>query len=182
MCLVSFILKILTIYFFLTTLVFSEIIEKIIINGNKRISDETVIMFSNVSIKDEITNNKLNLILKDLYKTNYFENVNVSLKDKTLQIDVKEHPIIQKISYTGIKSKTLLEKITFNKLIKDKSPYNLFILDKEKNRINKTVKELGYFNSKLDAQVETLNDNLVNVNFNIDLGKKAKIKKISFIR
>ena len=181
MSLVSFILKSLTIYFFLITLVFSEVIEKIIVNGNNRISDETVIMFSNVSIKDEITNNKLNLILKDLYKTNYFENVNVLLDDKILQIEVKEHPIIQKISYTGIKSKTLLEKITFNKLIKDKSPYNLFILDKEKNRINKTVKELGYFNSKLDAQVETLNDNLVNVNFNIDLGKKAKIKKISFI-
>ena len=181
MSLVSFILKSLTIYFFLITLVFSEVIEKIIVNGNNRISDETVIMFSNVSIKDEITNNKLNLILKDLYETNYFENVNVLLDDKILQIEVKEHPIIQKISYTGIKSKTLLEKITFNKLIKDKSPYNLFILDKEKNRINKTVKELGYFNSKLDAQVETLNDNLVNVNFNIDLGKKAKIKKISFI-
>jgi outer membrane protein insertion porin family len=181
MSLVSFILKSLTIYFFLITLVFSEVIEKIIVNGNNRISDETVIMFSNVSIKDEITNNKLNLILKDLYKTNYFENVNVLLDDKILQIEVKEHPIIQKISYTGIKSKTLLEKITFNKLIKDKSPYNLFMLDKEKNRINKTVKELGYFNSKLDAQVETLNDNLVNVNFNIDLGKKAKIKKISFI-
>jgi outer membrane protein insertion porin family len=181
MCLVSFILKILTIYFFLTTLVFSEIIEKIIINGNKRISDETVIMFSNVSIKDEVSNKKLNLILKDLYKTNYFENVNVSLKDKTLQIDVKEHPIIQKISYTGIKSKTLLEKITSNKLIKDRSPYSLFILDNEKDRINETIKELGYFNSKLETQVEILNDNLVNVNFNIDLGKKAKIKKISFI-
>jgi outer membrane protein insertion porin family len=181
MSLVSFILKSLTIYFFLITLVFSEVIEKIIVNGNNRISDETVIMFSNVSIKDEITNNKLNLILKDLYKTNYFENVNVLLDDKILQIEVKEHPIIQKIIYTGIKSKTLLEKITFNKLIKDKSPYNLFMLDKEKNRINKTLKELGYFNSKLVAQIETLNDNLVNVNFNIDLGKKAKIKKISFI-
>ena len=177
----SFLLKILSISFFLTTTVFSAVVEKFIIDGNKRISDETVIMFSNVSLKDEISNKKINLILKDLYKTNYFENVNVSFEDKTLLIKVKEHPIIQKINYKGVKSKTLLEAITLNKLIKDKSPYNLFVLNNEKDRINKTIKELGYFNSKIETYVETLNDNLVIVNFNIDLRKKAKIKKISFI-
>ncbi len=181
MSLASLLLKILSISFFLTTTVFSAVVEKFIIDGNKRISDETVIMFSNVSLKDEITNKKINLILKDLYKTNYFENVNVSFEDKTLLIKVKEYPIIQKINYTGVKSKTLLEAITLNKLIKDKSPYNLFVLNNEKDRINKTIKELGYFNSKIDTYVEKLNDNLVIVNFNIDLRKKAKIKKISFI-
>ena len=75
MSLISLILKILYISFFLTTSVYSEIVEKIVINGNKRISNETVIMFSKISLKDQISNKKLNLILKDLYETNYFEGV-----------------------------------------------------------------------------------------------------------
>ena len=181
MSLLSSIFKFLCIFVFLATSAFSEIINKIIIEGNERISDETVIMFSNVSLEDQISNKKINLILKDLYDTNYFENVKVSFKNNTLLINVKEYPIIQKINYTGVKSKTLLDKLIFDRLIKDKSPYNLFKLDNERNRINERVKELGYFNSKIEAYIEELDNNLVIINFNIELGKKARIKKISFI-
>ena len=135
MSLYRLILKILFICLFLTVSAYSEIVNKIVINGNKRISDQTVIMFSNLSIKEEISNNKLNLILKDLYETNYFENVDVFIEKNILTINLKEYPIIQKINYTGIKSKTLLGKIISDKLIKDKSPYNLFSLENERNRI-----------------------------------------------
>ena len=175
------ILKILCISLFLAVSAYSEIINKIVINGNKRISDETVVMFANVSLKDQISNNELNLILKDLYQTNYFENVKVLLNENILTITVKEYPIIQKIEYTGVKSKTLLAKIISNSLIKNKSPFNLFSLNNEKNRINDKIKELGYYDAKLETFVETLDADLININFNIKLGDKAKIKKISFI-
>ena len=49
-----------------------------------------------LKLNDEISNKKINLILKDLYETNYFEDVKVSFKNKILTIFVKEHPIIQK--------------------------------------------------------------------------------------
>ena len=175
------ILKILCISLFLAVSAYSEIINKIVINGNKRISDETVVMFANVSLKDQISNNELNLILKDLYQTNYFENVKVLLNENILTITVNEYPIIQKIEYTGVKSKTLLAKIISNSLIKNKSPFNLFSLNNEKNRINDKIKELGYYDAKLETFVETLDADLININFNIKLGDKAKIKKISFI-
>ena len=80
---------------------------------------------------------RLILILKDLYDTNYFEDVRVSFENKILTIFVKEHPIIQKITYEGIKSQSLLENINTNKLIREKSPFNLIILEEEKNRLNK---------------------------------------------
>ena len=98
-----------------------------------------------------------------------------------MNIFVKEYPIIQKINYYGIKSNKILEQITTNKLIKDKSPYNLFSLKKEKDRILDQIKILGYYNSSIDSTVQTLDENLVEVNINISLGKKAKIKKITFI-
>jgi len=173
--------KIFLFYSFFINSVNAEIIDKISITGNERISNKTIEMFANIKIKDEISNKKLNLILKDLYETNYFENVNVSLENKILTIFIKEYPIIQKINYQGVKSETLLKFINDGKLIREKSPYNLLTLEEEKNRLNKIVKDMGYFNTEIEISVEKLDESLVNINVNIDLGDKAKIKKISFI-
>ena len=148
------IFKIFLFYSFLLTSINAEIIEKIFINGNKRISDKTIQMFANIEIKDEISNKRLNLILKDLYDTNYFEDVSISFENKILTIFVKENPIVQKINYKGVKSKTLLESIIADKLIREKSSYNLIILQDEKNRLNKIVKDMGYFNTEIQISVE----------------------------
>ena len=51
---------------------YSSILNNIEINGNDRISDETIKLFTSVNVNDEINDNKLNNILKDLYETNFF--------------------------------------------------------------------------------------------------------------
>jgi len=174
-------IRIILIFFFLISTAYSEIINKIIISGNDRISSETIKMFSNVEINNEISNNDINSILKDLYNTNYFEDVSVSLEKNVLKINVKEYPIIQSINYLGIKSKNIIKQITEGNLIREKSPYNISLLKKEKDRITKKIKELGYYQSNVETTLENFDNNLVNINFNISLGDKAKIKKISFL-
>ena len=159
----------------------SDIIEKINIEGNQRISSNTIILFTNVKIGQEITDNDLNLILNNLYNTSYFNDIRISLKNNILNIFVEEFPIIQKINYNGVKSNTILEKITEDKLLKDKSPYIKFSLNKEKERLLSQIKELGYYNASIETTLETLDENLVNINFDIKLGDKSKIKKITFI-
>ena len=115
------------ILFFLSSHSFSDILNKIEIIGNDRISDETIKLFIKVELKDEINDVKLNEILKDLYETNFFENVNIKFLNNILKISVSEHPIIQKVIYEGIKSKSLLGKIKENKLIREKASFNEFI-------------------------------------------------------
>ncbi len=176
-----FFTKIFIINIFITFNASSEIIKKIIIDGNERISDETIKLFSNVELGNDLTKNDINLILKDLYETNYFDNINVSFSNNTLTILIKEYPIIQSIKYNGIKSNTLLENLTKDKLIKEKSPYNENLLNFEINRLQKIIKEFGYYNSSLETSLVNLDNNLISLNFNIDLGKKAKIKKITFV-
>ena len=159
----------------------SNVIEKFKIEGNQRISDNTIILFAEVNVGQEITNNDLNIILKNLYKTQYFNDIRVSLKNNILNIFVEEFPVVQKINYNGIKSANILEKITKNKFLKDKSPYNFFSLNKEKERLINEIKLLGYYNVRIESTLETLEENLVNINFNIKLGDKSKIRKITFI-
>ena len=164
-----------------STSAYPQILKKIEVNGNERISDETIKIFTKVSINNDIDQNDVNVILKELYSTNYFEQVNISFENNILTVLVKEYPLIQSINYTGIKSTKLIDVLRENQSIKEKAPYNLFALKNEKERILYNIKQLGYYNPQIETSVEELSDNLVNVNFNLKLGNKAKIRKITFI-
>ena len=173
----------LTLFLFITVITpsFGEIVKKIEINGNERISKETIILFSKVNINDDLKSNDINEILKRLYETNFFQNVVVNLKTKTLTIFVEENPIIENISYNGIKSETLKAKITKNLKLLPRSSYNEILLNDDKNQIKLSLRDSGYYFSKVNVQLVELKDKKVDIIFDIDLGQKAKIKKISFI-
>ena len=159
----------------------AEIIDKINISGNERISKETIKMFASVSAKDDLSESDLNMILKKLYNTNFFDLVSVKIENKVLIIDVKENPIIQNINYEGIKSSEILKNLKKDVLLKPRSSFNEVLLDKDEKKIKKFLKDLGYYFSKIDISIEELKDNKINLTYNISLGEKAKIKKISFI-
>ena len=169
------------ILFFLSSHGFSDTLNKIEIVGNDRISDETIKLFIQVELNDQINNNKLNDILKDLYETDFFKNISVSFKNQILSISVEENPIIENIFYEGIKSNRILDIIKKETSIRSRSSYNEIIIKKEKSKIENILKNLGYYNSNIETLVEQKKNNLVNITYNINLGKKSKIKKITFI-
>tara|TARA_Y100000591_G_scaffold29273_1_gene21805 strand:+ start:4277 stop:6529 length:2253 start_codon:yes stop_codon:yes gene_type:complete len=159
----------------------SEIIKEIRITGNDRISDETIMMFSQISINDNIEKRNLNDILKNLYETNFFENVSVNFSNGIIDIDIKENPIIQNISYSGIKANKIKKLITDNIRLKPRSSFNKILLEKDKENIYSALKTIGYYFPKVSIYIEKLKDNKINLTYDIDIGEKAKIKKISFI-
>ena len=166
---------------FLVSKSFSVVIKKIEISGNERIPNETIQMFSSISIGDDADNNKINNILKQLYETGFFSDVNVKLDNDILMISLTENPIIQEIIFDGIKAKKLRDPITKNLKLKNRSSYNLINLNHDKEKIISKLKEFGYYFSKVDVFVKELENNKVNIKYSIDLGEKAKIKKITFI-
>ncbi|MDC2980221.1 outer membrane protein assembly factor BamA [Candidatus Pelagibacter sp.] len=159
----------------------AEIIENIDIVGNERISTETIKMFAGVSINDDLKESDLNEILKKLYNTSFFDLVSVKIVNKILIINIKENPIIQNISYEGIKSSSLLDDLKKNVILKSRSSFNEVLLEKDKNKIKSFLKELGYYFSEIKISVEELKENKINITYKISLGEKAKIRKISFI-
>ncbi len=167
--------------FFLNNSAHCEIINKIKINGNERISNATIEMFSGISINDKIDSNQLNEILKNLYNSNYFKNVSLDFQNNILYINVVENPVIQSISYDGIDSKRIREILLKDLKLKSRSSYNESLLKKDKQQIEASLKNLGYYFSKIDIYKEDLDDNKLNIKFNIDLGEKAKINKITFL-
>ena len=183
MFVLNFKIKLLVIFFYLmfTSFPRAEIVTKIDIVGNKRISSETIKMFAGVSLNDDLSENDLNIILKKLYDTNFFDLVSVKISNKGLFIKVKENPIIQNIDFRGIKALKILEGLKKNTTLKSRSSFNEVLLEKDKNEIKIFLKDIGYYFSKIEILKEDLEDNKVNIIYNISLGEKAKIKKISFI-
>ena len=169
------------ILFFFSCNAFSSTLNKIKIIGNDRISNETIKLFIKTKINEEINNNKLNIILKNLYETNFFKDVTLDYVNQTLIIKVIENPIIENVSYEGIKNKKTLEIINENALVKSRSSFNKNKIKKEKINIENILKSLGYYNTSIDVSVLDIENNLVDIVFNINLGKKAKIKKITFL-
>ena len=169
------------ILFFLTNNAFSNALNKIKITGNDRISNETIKLFISVDINDNIDNTKLNDILKDLYSTDFFKDVSVKFENQILSIKVIENPIIEKIIFKGVKSERILDIIKNETTVKSRSSYNERILKNEKLKIENILKNLSFYNSTLEILVEESKNNLVNITYDIDLGKKSKINKITFI-
>ena len=83
----------------------SEIINKIEIEGNNRISNSNIILFGKINLNEDYDNNKINRTLKNLYQTDFFEKINISIENNILIITVQENPIIQSIEITVSKIK-----------------------------------------------------------------------------
>ena len=159
----------------------SEILKKIEIKGNDRIPIETIKVFSGVSINDKLDENKLNEILQNLYETNYFNLINLSFNENILKITVKENPIVYNLTFKGIKQKSLIESLSDQLQLKERTPFNEILLSKDKLNIKTTLRKKGYFFSEIEIFKETLEDNRVDIIIDIELGEKSKIKKKSFI-
>ena len=182
MILIKLLIK-LIIYFsiIISTNAYSDILKKIEIVGNDRITDETIKLFIDLNNNDKINDIRLNKILNDLYETNYFKDVSLNFENEILSINVVELPIIENINYEGIKSKRILEIIKRESLIKSRSSFNENLIKKEKIKFEFILNSLGYYESNLEIFLEEKSNNLVNITYKIDLGKKSKIKKITFV-
>ena len=122
------------IFFSISSVSFSEIVKDIKVKGNKRVSDKSIEMFSSINIGDDVDQNQLNQILKNVYDSNFFENVKVTLKDNILTIFVEESSLVENVIIRGPKSKTLIDDLKKNLKVKSRTSYNeiLFLEDKKK--------------------------------------------------
>ena len=178
----NLLIKIIAIFYFLLSFANAETLKKFEISGNKRISDQTIIIFSEIKINEEITKTKLDEVIKRLYKTSFFRDINLSFENQTLFLKVEENPIIEKLEITGIKKQSLVEFIKAKLQLAEMKSFDQNLLSSDINLIYNILKTNGYYFAKISSSKnvdETLNT--LNLKINVELGEKAKIKKIVFL-
>ena len=163
-----------------TNILSAEIIKKIDISGNERVSDETVKVYGGVSLNQDIDNLKINEIIKKLYSTNFFEEINVSVSNQTLFIKLVEYPVINEIIIVGETAKKYKEAIKKNIKSKKNGPFVKALIADDESTIKKIYSTLGFNFLEVKSKVETFSKKRVNVYFEIEKGEKTKISKINF--
>ena len=160
---------------------YSEVINKIEVIGNERISVETIAIFGDVSLGKDYDAFDVNLLIKKLYETTFFSNISVEIKNNKLIIVVKENPIINSILLKGEKATKYKKKIRELLTLREKNSFVSSNIKHDINLIKAFYKVLGFYFVKIDAEVEKLEKNKVNIVYTIDKGEKAKIAKIYFL-
>ncbi len=158
----------------------AEVIKKIEITGNERVSDETVKVYGDISINQNIDNLKINKIIKNLYSTNFFEDINISVSNETLFIELVEYPVINEIIILGETANKYKEAIKKKIKSKKNGPFVKSLIADDEILIKKLYSSLGFNFLEIKSKVETFPKKRVNVYFEIEKGEKTKISKINF--
>ena len=160
--------------------VFAEVIKKIVVSGNERVSDETVKVYGDISINQNVDNLKINQIIKKLYSTNFFEDIKVSISNETLFINLVEYPVINEIIIVGEAATKYKEAIKKNIKSKKNGPFVKALISDDEIIIKKLYSSLGFNFLEVKSKVESFPKKRVNVYFEIEKGEKTKISKINF--
>ena len=91
----------------------AEVIKKVDISGNSRISEETIKIYGGIEINKNYSEQDLNKILNNLYSTNFFKDVKIELANNILSINLIEHPVINQLVILGEPSNKYKEQHTY---------------------------------------------------------------------
>ena len=153
---------------------------EILVQGAKRIDPETIISFGQIELGEKFDEVKLNEIIKKLFDTGLFADVQLSLQDGLLTVFVEENPLINRVVFEGndrIDSEDLERELQ----LKPRQVLTRTKVQQDTQRLLDIYRVTGRFGVKVQPQLVMLEQNRVDLIFEIDEGKLSKISKISFI-
>lgn len=149
--------------------------------GNKKISEQTIKNIINFNMNTNYTPSELNEMYKKLFQTNFFKSIDLNFNDNLLKINLKENPIINFFYIDGENNKEITELIYDNLNLSQNKIYSENLLNSDIKKINEIYQDLGYFETKIDADISQLNENEINLILKISKGKKYNINEIYFV-
>ena len=166
-------------YLFLNNNLYSDenIINSINIDGIQRIDGETVISYANISKGDTYTEEIGNNVLKSLFETNLFSNIQISFEDNILNIKIQENPTINLVKFYG-NSKIKDEDLVIEILLKERSVYSRSKVKKDIERMLSLYQRAGRLSTEINPKLEMLDNNRVNLTYEITESDVAKVSNI----
>jgi outer membrane protein insertion porin family len=159
----------------------TQTIRSIAVSGNQRLEPETVVSYMKLRTGEAYTRERLDEALRDLYATELFADVQILGGDTgNLVIQVRENPVINRIILEG------------NKRIKDDkvnpeirlAPRQIFTRTKARAdvaRIVELYRRQGRFAAEVEPKIVQLDQNRVDVVFEINEGPRSKIRQINIL-
>ena len=156
------------------------IIAEIRIEGNQRIEAETVRSYMTIAVGDRFDAERIDRSLKNLFRTGLFADVNIRRAGPVLVITIVENPIINRIAFEG--NKRIDDDVLAPEIqLRPRHVYTRTKLQNDIARIIEIYRLSGRFATTVVPKVIQLEQNRVDLVFEIDEGDRTDIRKISFI-
>lgn len=166
----------------------ADIIDKIIVEGNRKVSQDTILFYMKSREKGLYSESMLKEDFNSLWKTGFFENISIETEDsgkdqKILRVRVQENPLISSITYkTGkkIKEKDIVEKLQQNNIaLMPFSYYNPTKTKKIERIIREMLVDKGYTQGKVDV-TPLIDRDQIALTITVEEGPKTRIGWITF--
>ncbi|MFA4994271.1 MAG: outer membrane protein assembly factor BamA [Bdellovibrionales bacterium] len=150
------------------------------VEGIQRLEPETVISYLSLAKGDEATPEKLDAALKALYATGLFADVSLAMQANTLVVEVEENAILNRVAFEGNDaiSKEDLEKEV---QLKSRMVYTLPRVERDVQRILDLYRRSGRFAATVEPKIVKLEQNRVDLVFEIIEGVRTGIRNIRFV-
>ncbi len=166
-----------------TTFALSFVVEDIEVRGIKKISVGTVLNYLPVKAGDSFDYGEAPKVIKELYKTGFFNNITLSQENNSLIIEVEERPAIAEVNFDGNKElndDVMKDALKQTGMTKGKI-YNPKLLEKLEQELQQLYYSLGKYSARVDVKATQLDADRVQVDIEISEGAPAKIRSINLI-
>ena len=155
-------------------------ISQINVVGNERVEPATIASYLTVKSGDPFAAEQLDASLKNLMATGLFADVSMKAQGTTLIIEVLENPIINRIVFEGNKkldNEDLIEEVR----LRPRIVYTRAKVRADVQRMLELYRRKGRFAAVIEPKAIQLEQNRVDLVFEIEEGPKTKVRKINFI-
>ena len=128
--------------------------------------------------KNNFNQEDLNLIIKKLYDTDFFEDINVSLNNSTLKIKVVEYKIINNLILEGEKANKVKEFITENIYSRSNSSFIKSKVNSDTNIIKEIYSSLGYNFAEIEVNTVKIDNRRLDLIFQLIKEREQKYQKL----
>ena len=158
----------------------AEEVKKVTIEGNERVEDTAVLSYINISSGDEYDPRQSSRIIKNLYNTGLFNNVEIVFTNGELVVEVEENPLVNKVAFEG-NDEVVDERFREVISLKPRAVYTPSKVQKDVQTILSYYRQKGFFLTKVNPQMIKRDQNRVDVIYQIEEGQETEIKGIDFV-
>lgn len=155
-------------------------IETIVITGNERIEDRTVLSYLLVEPGAPFDSHRIDLSLKSLFATGLFADASFDRVGNQLVITLVENPIVNRVMIEGNKAMGE-EKIREEVQIAPRGVFTAARMQADVQRVMELYRQSGRFAAKVTPEYVPLDQNRVDVIFSITEGPVSGVRAINFI-
>jgi outer membrane protein insertion porin family len=155
-------------------------IRSIRVEGNKRVEPETVRSYLTFSSGDAYDPAQIDESLKALFATGLFQDVRIRRDGSTVVITVVENPIVNRVAFEGnreVEDDSLASEVQ----LKPRSVYTRARVQSDVQRILDVYRRQGMYAAQVDPKIIKLDNNRIDVVFEINEGPSTKVRAINFI-